>query len=42
MESILFQSIVYLAAILLVFSLVANFTALLIVRRAERRIRGAT
>jgi phosphate transport system permease protein len=35
-------SIVYLAAILLVFSLLANFVALLIVRRSERRIRGLT
>ena len=33
-------AIVYLAAILLVFSLVANFAALLIVRRSERRVRG--
>jgi phosphate transport system permease protein len=38
--SIQIASIVYLAAILLVFSLVANFAALLIVRRSERRIRG--
>jgi phosphate transport system permease protein len=35
-------SIVYLATILLVFSLLANFAALLIVRRSERRLRGLT
>jgi len=35
-------SLVYLALILLVFSLIANLTAQLIVRRVARRMGGAT